>query len=146
LGTVAEKQSCMLRKLLSAGQPLNSSTARNCFIANQLATPGLGSLMGGRYRAGAGQLGLALAGFALVLAWFALTLREYYRMSDMFYSSATPKSYGALGAAGGVVFVSAWLWALATSLSLLREAKRNEALHPPAIPPPAPKPPAGSDR
>ena len=51
-------------------QPLNKSKARNCALINQLATPGLGSLMGGRIFAGIGQLILAVAGFIMVTGWF----------------------------------------------------------------------------
>ena len=40
-----------------------SASARNCALINQLATPGLGSLMAGRLVAGIGQLLLAVAGF-----------------------------------------------------------------------------------
>ena len=45
------------RKLLSP------ATARNAALVNQLATPGLGTIMAGRIVTGAGQLLLALAGF-----------------------------------------------------------------------------------
>ena len=86
---------------------------------NQLATPGLGSLLARRWVAGIGQLILAIAGFALVVAWFVEVLIQFYGMIN---SDAPPRAAGWLGEAGALTFIAAWLWALITSLSLLREA------------------------
>lgn len=90
---------------------------------NQFATPGLGSLMGRRFVAGTGQLLLALPGFLLVCGWFGHLFWEYYRL--MFHD-VDPQVRMAPLLWGGGLFGLAWLWALATSFSLLREAKRNE--------------------
>jgi hypothetical protein len=110
-------------KISSGGKPLSRTTARNSFLVNQLATPGLGSLMAGRYLAGTGQLLFAFVGFGFVVAWFVTLLAQMYRQID---SDAPPKSVAWLGEAGAVTFAAAWLWSLATSLSLLREARTNE--------------------
>ena len=110
-------------KISSGGKPLTLTHARNSFLINQLATPGLGSLMAGRYVAGAGQLLLALIGFGLVLAWFCVFFFQMYQQVD---SDTAPKSVAWLGEAGAVIFLAAWLWSLVTSLSLLREARENE--------------------
>ena len=118
-------------KISSAGKALSRTTARNSFLINQLATPGLGSLMAGRHVAGSGQLLLALAGFGLVLAWFIALLTQMYQQLD---SDAQPKSVAWLGELGALIFAAAWLWALITSLSLLREASANEAQPKPPIP------------
>lgn len=109
-------------------RPLSRSTARNSALVNQLATPGLGSLLAGRYVAGAGQLLLALAGFGMVLGWFALIMIQTY--NDIEGQTASSKSYGWLGEAGAITFAVSWLWALVTSLSLLREAGRQESESP----------------
>ena len=122
-------------KLLFRGdQPLTPATARNCFIVNQFATPGLGSIMGGRWIAGIGQLLIAIAGFCMVIGWFALTMRESYRLMDF---SVQPTSYAWLGKSGGIVFLASWLWSLVTSIQLIREAKSNPPSQP--IPPVPPK-------
>ena len=113
----------MPMKMSSAGKALSRTTARNSFLVNQLATPGLGSLMAGRLVAGLGQLLLALIGFGLVVAWFAALMMQMYRQID---NEATSKSYAWLGEAGGATFIAAWLWSLFTSFSLLREARANE--------------------
>src|SRR5436190_7235362 len=107
-----------------AQKPLSRTKARNAALVNQLATPGLGSLLARRWIAGIGQLILAVAGFALFVAWFVEMLIQFYGMIN---SDAPPRSVGWLGEAGALTFIAAWLWALITSLSLLREARRNEA-------------------
>lgn len=118
-------------KFFSSDKPLNAAMARNCFLVNQFATPGLGSVMGGHFVAGIGQVLLAVAGFVLVMAWFALTLNESYKLME---STGDPKSYNWLGGAGALVFAGAWLWALVTSIAIFREARAN-SLTPPAVPP-----------
>jgi hypothetical protein len=113
-------------------QPFTEENARSCAIANQLATPGLGSLLAGRWIPGIGQLLLAIIGFILVMAWFFLTLKQAYTLMD---STGEPKSYARLGISGAVVFVASWLWALVTSIQLLQAAKRNreQAAKPPPL-------------
>lgn len=111
--------------------------ARNYALMNQLGTPGLGSLMGGRRWAGAGQLLLAVIGFLLVAGWFVQTvLVAYYGlMSDQ---RGEPKSYTPWGLAGAVIFIGSWFWALASSIGLYRQARaaqRSEYANPPAAPP-----------
>lgn len=106
-----------------ARKPVSAAIARNAALINQLATPGLGSLMAGRWGAGLGQLLLAVAGFALLLAWFAQVLLAYYRLAaDAFYE---PHISSKFWQAGALIFAAGWLWALATSWSLLNEAKVN---------------------
>ena len=98
--------------------------ARNCALLNQLATPGLGSLMGGRLVAGSGQLALAVIGFGLLLVWFCQVMSGYYGMiTDQ---QSEPQSHGVWGLAGAAVFAAAWCWSLVTSIRLLREAGRGE--------------------
>jgi len=106
------------RKLLTA------ATARNAALVNQLATPGLGSLMAGRYLTGAGQLLLALAGFFCFLYWFVAVMRQFYGQIE---GNVEVQPVGWIGLLGLGLFGLAWLWALVTSISLLREARRNQA-------------------
>lgn len=95
--------------------------ARNCALLNLLATPGLGSLIGGRFVAGAGQLALAIVGFVLLLVWLSTVISGYYGMiADQL---SEPKSHAALGIAGATVFAASWCWSLLTSISLLRQAR-----------------------
>src|SRR5260221_9216144 len=111
-------------KTFSAAKPLSRTAARNSGLINQLATPGLGSLIAGRYVAGVGQILMALVGFCLIVAWFICLITQLYQQID---SEAAPHSVAWLGETGGLIFVASWLWSLATSISLLREARMNEA-------------------
>jgi len=113
-------------------RPLDRSTARNSVLINQLATPGLGSLLAGRWLAGIGQLLLAVAGFTMVVAWFAMVLIQMYQQIN---GEAEPKSVAWLGEAGALTFAASWLWAWITSLSLLRQTKSSQnRLEPPNCP------------
>jgi len=117
-------------------KPITPATARNAFLINQFATPGLGSLMAGRRLSGAGQLTLAIIGFVFFLFWFLAVMRQFY---GQIQGNVEVTPVGWLGCVGVAVFGAAWLWALATSFSLLREARRNQAsafndLQPPPLP------------
>lgn len=103
----------------SAGKKISRIKARNAALLNQLATPGLGTLMAGRWVTGILQLLLSLAGFVLVLIWFVMMMASYY--GQMFGNETTQKAanFNHL-ILGAVIFAVAWGWALATSLSLLR--------------------------
>jgi hypothetical protein len=119
----------MLMRTSTGAKPLDRTKARNCFLINQFATPGLGSLMAGRPVAGIGQLLVAVAGFTLVLLWFVLRMSQLY---DQVVNDAQPQSVAWTGEAGAALFAAAWLWSLFTSLSILREPRKSE-------PPPPPK-------
>lgn len=121
-------------KTSSAG-PFSHGQARTFFILNQFATPGLGSFLGGHRVTGLGQMALAVAGFAMVCGWFVLTLICLYRLLVQQVQTPLPTR---LGFAGLLTFGVAWVWALTTSLRILREAKKDAT--PPHIPPPL-KPP-----
>jgi hypothetical protein len=119
----------------AAGRPDKSrrSFALNCLIVNQFATPGLGSLMGRRFFAGTIQLVLALGGFLMFI--YGMTGGIYRTI----YELPEPTGIRAhLGIAGLVLFVLSWVLAWFTSLSLLRQAPREDPpkLIPPIIPPP----------
>jgi hypothetical protein len=120
-------------KIFSAGKPVSPATARNCFLLNQFATPGLGSLMGRRILPGIGQVILAVTGAALELVWFSMTMIQYYNMIE---SDAPIKSYARFAQAGALVFATAWVWALFTSTSILRQAKTRETTDPHHATPP----------
>lgn len=106
-------------------RPLDRAKALNCLILNQLATPGLGSWLGGRRIAACGQLLLAGTGFSLIVLWFMrLMIDLVHQLNGRAVAGGWHRK---LGAGGGGLFLLAWLWALCTSLSLLRQARRNEA-------------------
>ena len=80
---------------------------------------------------------LAVAGFILFCAWFVDVMRQYYGLIN---SDASPHFHHWLALAGVGAFALSWLWAWVTSISLLREARRNERegrlfSSPPVLPP-----------
>ena len=105
-------------------KPLSRSAARTAVVLNQLATPGLGSLLARRWISGAGQLALSIAGFAFVVVWFVKVMIQFY---GQIQGDVAVKPVGWIGLTGAGVFAAAWLWSLATSVSILNEAKRNAA-------------------
>jgi hypothetical protein len=119
-------------KIFSGSKCVDTVAARNCLLVNQLATPGLGSLMAGRIIPGLGQVVVAVTGFVLVGAWSVLTTVQTYRQ---FTEDAPAKSYARCGQLGALVFLAAWLWSLVTSISLWRQAKAAERGAPRNVPP-----------
>jgi hypothetical protein len=115
--------------------PLSRTAARNAALLNQCATPGLGSLVAGRRVAGVGQLLLALVGFGLFAVWVVLLSIQLY---NLFTDGKETASQAWLGEAGAGIFAAAWLWSLATSWSILRQARGQEPPvlgRPPTLPP-----------
>jgi len=105
-------------------KPVDSVTARNAALVNQLATPGLGSLMAGRWVAGSGQLALAVAGFVMVVVWFFKVMIQYY---GQIVGDVPPHPVGWIGETGAILFIASWFCALVTSIGLFSEARRNAA-------------------
>ena len=103
--------------------PLKANTARLAVVMNQCATPGLGSLMARRYIAGTGQLLLALGGAALILVWFANILKVAYSIME---STGEPDLKPRMGWLGFGLLFMAWCWAWISSISILREIKRDQ--------------------
>lgn len=102
--------------------------ALHCALINQLATPGLGSLLARRYVAGSGQLLLACAGFGLIMARLLQHFAGLWRqLQDL---PPAPVKHPWMGKTGVLLFAVAWLWALATSWQVWRAA--------PPAPPPVP--------
>ncbi len=106
-------------------KPLNRTTARNAALINQFGTPGLGSLIAGRYVMGTGQLILFLAGFCLFVAWFIRLMGQVYAQVKG-GAETEPRSIAWMGELGALLAVLAWFWALFTSLALLRAARKIE--------------------
>jgi hypothetical protein len=113
-------------------QPLSRARVWTCILTNQLATPGLGSLMARRVWAGTGQLLLALAGFVLIVVWFFEVMIQYYGQVT---GDVPARPVGWIGEIGAILFVASWLWSLVTSLSLWRQAKADEHVEPRPVPP-----------
>ncbi len=117
---------------LGRRRPLDRAAAWGCLTAN-LVVPGTGTLAGGR-RSGYAQGVLALAGTGLTLvfgvrflAWYAANYARL-QQEDLDPFAVLGEIWLAVRWAllGMALFALAWLWALGSSLLLLREARRAE--------------------
>lgn len=126
-------------RLIRRSGPLDRSTAWGCFMGN-LALPGSGSLLAGRI-SGYGQGLLALVGVGLTtvfglrfLVW-GLTHWAQWQEADPDPAERLLELWLGLRwtLLGMGVFAMSWLWALASSWGILREAARNAPAPPPVI-------------
>ena len=110
-----------------APKKISHAKARNAALLNQLATPGLGSLIAGRWLAGTGQLLVFSAGFVVYCAWAINNLKQYY---SLMYSDLPVENAGWNRTAWIAVALCAagWLWSLVTSISLMREASEGDVV------------------
>ena len=123
---------------------LTPARAWVCLLTNLFATPGLGSLMARRFFAGIGQVLLSLAGFVLIVGWiFELCHRIFLQQLE---EPVPPGSFGWLGKWGLILFGAGWLWSLATSLSLLYQAKSERPAEQTTKPPRLPESPGQPPR
>jgi hypothetical protein len=101
-------------------------------VINELATPGLGSWIAGYRVAGAGQLILACAGFALFVVHLILQVSALLRAAEFGTEPVQPPAawwHYAL-----ILFGIAWLWASVTSIQMYRELRtRKETSLPPRL-------------
>jgi hypothetical protein len=120
-------------KIFSGAKTLSPAAARNYLLMNLFATPGLGSLLGGRLIAGLGQLILFLIGFAFITFWFIKTMKEYYSL--MGEDVPVQVSYARYFLAGFLFAAASWLWSLLTSIRMVQQAKPPEPAAPGTSPP-----------
>lgn len=119
-------------------RPLDRQTAWGCLTTNQLGLPGLGSLAAGR-RTGYCQMALSLAGLALTaaygvrfLTWFASQwdkLQQLQEEPDIYFHEIWVHLRWPL--LGMAVFLAGWLWALASSISIIAQSKSAGVKPPP---------------
>jgi len=113
-------------------KPIDKPTAWACTVTNLVTLPGLGTLAGGR-RIGYVQGVLALVGFVLS-GWGGIGLIRSWMAEGELPLGFTPDLIR--GLVGIIVYGTAWLWSLGSSVAFHREAKANEASRvPPHLPP-----------
>ncbi len=127
---------------LGPRQPLSRQTAWGCFTTN-LAMPGFGSLLAGR-KLGYPQAVLCIVGLILTMILgvrFAIWIIPRYSAlqnpeGDPFEGLQQMWLQLRWPLLGIAVFALAWLWALTTSLTILREARDSHPRVPPKLEPP----------
>jgi hypothetical protein len=97
------------------GKKLDRGAAMACVGINLLATPGLGTIIAGRFFVGALQLLVACAGFCLIIGWFYYLFQATLELA--------PTGHAWMWQSGLAFFAAGWLGALWSSLGIVREAK-----------------------
>ncbi len=96
---------------------------------NLLATPGLGTMLGGRVWAGVGELSLSGSGFTLIMLWFLDLFQTAFKADG-----ASAPASGWKWKLGLALFAFGWLASAWSSLEMVRAA--TAATPPPlAVPP-----------
>ena len=121
-------------------RPLDYATAWGCLTSN-LAIPGSGTLAAGR-RSGYVQGLLAIAGFALTtvfgarfMGWyFANFARLQEEWVDPFAAAGEVWMAVRWAVLGMALFALGWLWALGSSLLIVREVRHTGSGSPPVLP------------
>ena len=105
---------------------------------NQLAFPGLGTILAGR-KIGWIQAVTMVTGFLLTIgfmAWYLTCAFRYLQgtlsTEEQFHHQYEP--YAWVLKSGIALCLVAWFWSLVSSLSLLSEASANAVAHPPPFP------------
>jgi hypothetical protein len=95
-----------------------------CILINQLATPGLGTLMARRVISGTCQLLLALAGCALILVWMFEFFYDMVQRELVYGQHSQPAPW--IVRLGMILFGASWFWSLFSSASLWRQTNRQQ--------------------
>jgi hypothetical protein len=105
-------------------RPHGRFSPRNAALINLLVCPGMGSLLAGRIIAGLCQMALAGVGFVLLMVWFVRVMIRYYGLMFGQGSDSDHISFF-MAIVGAALFIISWMWALITSLALVREASNQ---------------------
>jgi hypothetical protein len=101
-----------------------------CFLVNQLACPGIGTIMAGRRVIGFVQAAVMIVGFCTVLAYFAMYLAALYKFAmdasatEAKWKAMQPPMWMIIGGFG--LTAVAWFWSLFSSFQILHESRRNQ--------------------
>jgi len=109
---------------------ISPTTAWICLLINQAVTPGLGTIVAGRLRAGLVELSIAFVGFSFVMSWFYELFKLIARTEDL---EVGLRPYSWLAVIGLVLFGVSWILALVSSIGLVRRAVRLETRLPPRL-------------
>ena len=100
---------------------MDETRAWTALSMNLLVLPGLGSFVVGRRIAGVAQAVVALIGAGMSLWWLILMSAQWAR--DGHFPIDGGDDFR-LGVTGVIVFGAAWMWSLATGLSVVRGVRK----------------------
>lgn len=124
------------------GKPGSRVSGGNVLVLNLATTPGLGSFLAGRRWVGSLQMLIAVSGFGVLIFWFWDLARQSWELLQSGDTAVKPDLRKL--ASGGILFGGAWLWSLWTSISILRQQRRNPPVLPrPRVPQATPSDPGG---
>jgi hypothetical protein len=108
---------------------LTRSKAWTCAGINQLAFPGMGTVMAGR-RVGYLQAGIMVAGFVMVMVFMAWLFAALFRyLGDSTWNEAQfrtqKQSWNWVSTVGFVLCAVAWCWSLVSSIEIVRQAQQT---------------------
>jgi hypothetical protein len=89
-------------------------------LVNLLATPGLGTIVGGRLVAGTLQLAIAVGGAGMILVWLIRMIYRVFAGTRLLVAFAVSPWLWIIGLGA---LAAAWIWSLVSSLAMLREAQ-----------------------
>ena len=111
-------------------KPLSRSRAWTCVVINQLAFPGMGTVMAGRW-SGYVQSAIMLGGFFLTMGFMCCYFASLF--SFMAHSEGGElhlkelcRPYAWAGISGVALCVVAWSWALVSSIAIMRSVSVSE--------------------
>jgi len=116
-------------------KPLTRSKAWTCVVINQLAFPGMGTVMAGRW-SGYAQATIMLAGFFLTMGFMFFSILKMFVFivhadgGEVHYREIC-RPYAWAGFWGLSLCLVAWCWALASSIAILRGAASSRRLDTP---------------
>lgn len=93
-------------------------------MLTNLVLPGLGTWAAGRRAAGIAQIVVSQGGFLLAMGWGVWCVAIWTRTGEL---PAELGPWFGPAMAGVALFFGAWLWALASSLQILRAARKTRA-------------------
>jgi hypothetical protein len=103
---------------------LSRDRAWACVMQN-VTLPGWGSLKAGKKFTGMGEMFFALAGLFFLFAWMVKWIIRIFQ-SEL-DEDLSPIPSATLWQAGVVCVVISWIWTMATCISLMRQARADEA-------------------
>ena len=102
---------------------MDETRAWTCLGMN-VAQPGLGTALAGRFVEGVLQAALAIAGGLVLLRWFFLFLDEWSRLGHYPWGGGEDVE---LWVTGIGLFAFGWLWALASSVAMVRAQRAHRS-------------------